>query len=420
MNNYDIDLYIAESFTKLNNQPSSVFKRKYAISVMIRNQTPTKILYVINSLGSGGAERQLMYLIEGLDREEYDPVVLTLYDESAAVPYFFQRQLEAMGISVYSLGLSREANPITRFINAVRKYVTFHRSHRPAIVQGCLHFPNLIVRAGRLFTPRHILITMAQEGRYTPRRLKIERFTAFLSDVIVANSARSQKRLIDDGKVNKDKVIYINCGVEYQQFEVNPDPELRAREFPDVSFAMVMVARIAPNKDHPTLLKALAKLKQSAELPEDFRLILVGMVSHPQAQAEIDHLLDQNNLRSLVVQLPPTDTIAPYFHLADVLVLPSKGESFGLVVVEGFAAGKPYIVSEEANVLGIVREGETGWVFPTGDADSLAEKIKLALNADRATLTQMGENAAKEASSFSVDLMVEGWLKLYERLSTRK
>ncbi len=381
---------------------------------MKENTKKKRILYVIDTLGAGGAERQLIYIIEGLDRNRYEPHILTLYDEHAT-PYHFQPELDALGVPIHSLHLRQEVGSgraaVMRLLKGIAGYTKLMWRLRPRIVQGCLHTSNLITRIGRLCTPPHKLITMIQ-SIYNPKQLRSEKATAFLTSHIIANSAANYAHLRDVGQLTGHNLSYINCGVQLEAFMTTTQPQIQPEFKTEITFLAVMVARIDPRKGHLLLLQAISRLK--LDLPLGFRVMLVGEISVQETQAELDAFITAHGLASFIIQLPPTHDVSAYYHMADVVLLPSLTESFGLVIVEAFAAKKPIIVSQAANVLGIVREGENGWVFPTGDVTALAQVLVEAAHAPPETLRAMGKHGFTLVPQFDVGVMVEKYRRLYE------
>ncbi len=369
-----------------------------------------KVLYVIDSLGAGGAERQLVYTLQGLDRERFDPVVLTLYNQDT-IPYHYGSAITALNIPIHSLNLPLSGG-LKRLLRGAFQYTWLMWHLHPKVVQGCLHTANLITRLGRYLCPPHRLITVAQEQRYNATKLANERRTAFLVNGIVANSEHTKRILINQGNVPEHKIEIVHCGVEYQAFEANTNPDLRNEDFSNATFIAIIVGRIHRNKDHKTLLSAACLLKD--KLPAGFRLVIIGHVFDEAVQAELENIIADCGLGQFVVQLPAINDVAPYYHAADVKILPSVAESFGLVVVEAAAAGTPVIVSEAANVLGLAEDKTTGWVFKTGDAQDLAHCIDEAIRMPEAELKALGENAKKRVPQYAVDKMVEGYMALYK------
>src|SRR5258707_7404485 len=149
---------------------------------------PERIVYAIDGLGAGGAERQLLYLLNNLDRERYEPYVLTLYNERT-VAYRYAAELQGLKIPISTL--ARESGSYGR-IFAVLRYIKYMWQVRPQIVQSCLHDINLIVRLARPICPPHVLIT-SERLALSPRGLRTERFTGWLDDFLVVNSPHIMK-----------------------------------------------------------------------------------------------------------------------------------------------------------------------------------------------------------------------------------
>jgi glycosyltransferase involved in cell wall biosynthesis len=95
---------------------------------------------------------------------------------------------------------------------------------------------------------------------------------------------------------------------------------------------------------------------------------------------------------------------------ADCLVLPSRNESFGMVVPEALAAGLPVLVSDRAGAAALVQEGRNGWIVPAGDAGALAGRMLRAAGS-REELGRMREDCRRSAAAC-------GWSAYGERLSS--
>jgi UDP-glucose:(heptosyl)LPS alpha-1,3-glucosyltransferase len=143
-------------------------------------------------------------------------------------------------------------------------------------------------------------------------------------------------------------------------------------------------------------------------------VFFVGEVSNAEVQQQIDELMRSYDLSSVIRQFPVTDNIIPYYHAADLIVLPSLSEGFPNVILEAFAAGKPVIASTSADAVGIIDEGVNGWHFPTGDAQALAQLLSAAWQMPAAQLAQMGENARPTAARYSVEAMVRQYTEIYQ------
>jgi glycosyltransferase involved in cell wall biosynthesis len=369
--------------------------------------TPTRIFYIIDTLGAGGAERQLVYLLEHLDRTHFDPAVVTLYDNTY-MPYHYADALQALNIPIYTLSHGRGWRGR---VEALARYVRLMWQWRPAIVHSYLHYANLIARAARVFCPPHRLIT-AVRTRYSDTELRTEHLTAWLSDHIVANGDHVAKRVIEGAKLPTKKVSVIVNAIPLHQFAQNSQPLLRAELFREARFVAVMVARIDPRKDHMTLLKAVSLMQNR----EGFKLFLIGDVTFLETVREIQAFIERHDLQPFIVHHGATSDVSPYYHAADISLLTSSTEAFPNVILESFAAGKPMIVSSAANAIQLVADGLTGWEFPTGDAAALARCLDKAQVAPREQLREMGEAAKVVAAGYDVGEMTNSYMALYRRL----
>ncbi len=351
--------------------------------------TLTRILHFIDTLAAGGAERQLVYLLERLDREQYECHVLTIYDHFR----HYEPTLTQLGIPLYSL--HHGALTPTNRVQAVAGYVRLMWHLRPQIVHGWLHYPNLIARAARPACPPHRLIT-AMRSSYTVQQRRSESLTGWLSDFRIVNH------------LNLNQKNYLPNGIALEQFEQNCEQSLRTTLTPNTDLLLLVPTRIDPVKDHHTILEALSQT-------QNISILLIGEVTNTNTQKLIQQSITAQSLQDRIIQLPPTHTIAPYYHAADATLLASRAEGFPNVILESFAAGKPVIVSEAANAISIVQDNLNGWTFKTGDAKSLAECLSTVQRTPQQQRLEMGQNGHEIATQYSVEIMVKRYTDLYER-----
>jgi glycosyltransferase involved in cell wall biosynthesis len=108
------------------------------------------------------------------------------------------------------------------------------------------------------------------------------------------------------------------------------------------------------------------------------------------------------------------------YQAADILVLPSEYEAFGVVVNETMLCGRPVIVSDRVGAkYDLIREGETGFVYPCGDIEALAQILREVLP-DRERLRKMGEAARKRMETWSPRENVEAFVQAVENAVQRK
>jgi D-inositol-3-phosphate glycosyltransferase len=112
------------------------------------------------------------------------------------------------------------------------------------------------------------------------------------------------------------------------------------------------------------------------------------------------------------------DTLPYYYSAAEVVVVPSHYESFGLVALEAMACGTPVIASETGGLAFLIKDGETGFHVPAGDTEALQSKLKIILE-DDVLRRRLGLQAAAYAQGYDWTLISDQILELYSSLLPR-
>lgn len=369
---------------------------------------PATIFYLINALAAGGSERQLIYLLGGLDRTRFEPVVCTVFDDLTHPPHpAYVKQLD--DLKIQRLTLAHKSGWSGR-IAALQRLIGMNWRLRPAIVHSFLHYANLLSRAASPFSPVHTLYTTAR-GEFLPGEIRSEAYTWWLDRQLICNAPHIREQVLRYTRRPPQRVRVIPNGIPVSEFLQNPDPNLRHRLFGKASFVLGYVGRIASKKNIPTLIEALTYLPM--QISQDMRVFIVGEVSEPDVLKVIEQMLQQYQLQSIVQRISAVDDVRPFYHAADLLVLPSQIEGMPNVVMEACAAGTPVIASEGANRAGLVKDGVNGWQFQTGDAKALAALIEQAYYLSPERRFTMSQQARKVSEEYSVQAMVERYTELY-------
>ena len=137
-----------------------------------------------------------------------------------------------------------------------------------------------------------------------------------------------------------------------------------------------------------------------------------SVVQQDRLEAAISHY----GLSATVEQFPQTSQPQTFYHAADFTVLASLWEGLPNVALESLAAGRPVIISEAANAAEVITQGVTGWIVKTGDVESLANAIRIALNTSPEAMSTMRIACVSRAGDFAMAKMVAAYESLYERL----
>jgi len=207
-------------------------------------------------------------------------------------------------------------------------------------------------------------------------RVATERHLAKICHRILAGTKREKEQLMSYYGALPDSIGVVPCGVNLNLF--HPVDKVKARQqlgFDHNESLMLYVGRFAPSKGADRLLAAMAYLRKLSRM----RLLIVGGDGHHTPEVQNLHKLSRElGIKDNVtfVGRIEQDRLPTYYNAADILVVPSRYESFGLVALESLACGTPVVTTPVGAVDNILREGETGHVVQNGSPRSLADGIK--------------------------------------------
>jgi D-inositol-3-phosphate glycosyltransferase len=263
-----------------------------------------------------------------------------------------------------------------------------------------------------------------REGAY---RLEGERQVLKRADRIIAATPAEQAQLEWLYKVEPRKVTVIPPGVDNCHFY--PIPADEARQYIGLARddrMILFVGRIEPLKGVDTLIKAVACL-QLKNLKEPVRLAVIG--GDPDAapeeiseeMASLQKLCDDLTVGKMVAFLGKRDqdTLPYYYSAAEVVVMPSYYESFGMVALEAMACGTPVIASQVGGLAFLVQDGVTGYTVPAEDHEALCERLTAILG-DESLRLRMGQNAAEYARNYDWEKIAKQIVKVYGELIGNK
>lgn len=260
----------------------------------------------------------------------------------------------------------------------------------------------------------------AGEDRLNGERQVLRR----VSRIVVATLAElTQLRFLYRADVNKMTVI--PPGVDTGHFY--PIPADEAKQFIGLkpeNRMILFVGRIEPLKGVDTLIQAMACLDQGLtdkERPVHLAIIGGEPDVNPKEMSEemtrLQKMCDELCMGSMVVFLGKRaqDTLPYYYSAAEVLVMPSLYESFGMVALEAMACGVPVIASEVGGLGYLVQDGVTGFTIPDSDPTMLCERLSNLLG-DSMQQNEMGQRAAEYAREYSWEKIATSIIKVYEEV----
>ncbi len=336
-----------------------------------------RILCVINSLCCGGAENLLLDTCIALKESGDEVCVAYLYADE-----FFLPQFMAAGIRMKYLGFSEKG--IAKGIISLSKFIN---EYKPQIVHThliqsdtytrlvCLLKPRL-----RVFTTMHSLDKWKTENNPAYMLLRLyNRLTVnlFKKNRLIAVSESVKTFCSKYEKVKPDKIDVVYCFVrpnpQKNQLSVNKSD----LGFKETDFVCLNVGRLVAEKSQITILQAANELKKKGI--SDIKFVFVGS---GDLFAELRSYVKENALEEDVLFAMASSNVYSYMKMADVLLVSSVIEGFGLVIYEAFLNALPVISSKIEATSELIIDGVNGIFYPPEDFIKLSEAILSAKNGD--------------------------------------
>jgi len=254
-------------------------------------------------------------------------------------------------------------------------------------------------------------------------RLQVETQLVKHSDHIVVSSHREKVQMIWIYGAPSEKISVIPCGVDPHFF--TPLNKFRSKVHLGLSPKrfILFVGRIDPVKGIDTLLKAMAIVRNKLDHAQEVNLLIIGgdldhsAYSKDSEMHKLKQLMTKLGLKNMVTFLGAQrqDQLPYFYSVAEVCILPSRYESFGMVALEAMACGIPVIASKVGGLTSFIQDEITGFLVPEEDEKSLAEKILTLLN-HPFLKDRLGSQARSRAKEFSWQNIAHQMISLYQHL----
>ncbi len=368
-----------------------------------------RVLLAISSLHRGGAERQFVELVRGLDRARWEPRV-ALCDTT----------------DEYGLDLGagpridlRSANGSTPLTGA--RLAAALRRERPAIVHTFGGLLNIYGRLAVRATGVGRMVSAVREGVPNPRDTRLERLTAGLTDALVVNSVGTRDELVRRARIPASRIDVVPNGVDTARFRpLAPGERAEARAaFSMRGTALVVLARMSAEKNHLAIVRALGALRRDGALG-DLRVLFAGRVASKALDDALRAAIAEEGLAEVIAFTGPVDAPERLLAAADGVLQASLYEGMSNVVLEALACATPALVSPPADRDGLVRDGVEGLRLAGTSPADIAHGIArfVAMTPDRRA--SLGDAARERAErDLSIAAMVERTCAVWERVLAR-
>lgn len=267
----------------------------------------------------------------------------------------------------------------------------------------------------------------ARTDQETDLRLRSEKRLLSLANGLIAANPDERADLIWSMGVPTEKVCVIPPGVDLELFQpVDRDVARTALGIAPEEKFVLFVGRIDPIKGIDTLISAAVQMLATAAsdasiTPPTFLIVGGDLDAAGQPTGPLEHIAAEISALGIsqhfrLVGSQPQDSLPLYYSAADVVAVPSRYESFGLVAVEALACGAPVVASRAGGLRFTIDEGQTGYLVKPQSAPALADSLTTILR-DDALRANMATQARPSVLRYSWPNVASQVMHVYQRLA---
>lgn len=355
------------------------------------------ILLLIDHLGSGGAQRQLVGLATLLKQNGYNVNVITYYN----IP-FYKSFLDDNNIPHKVLNNAESKFfRIFKVNNAIRKY-------NPDVLISYLDTPSIIACICKLLGGKwKLIVSDRNTSQSYSIRQRIKLYFFKFADYIIPNSNSQKEFIIKNCPQLKNKTHVITNFLDTSFFS-----PLQVSNKRNIIPTILSVGRMAPQKNIPRYAEALCIAKSKGTI---FKAKWYGKLNN-DIIAECKKISKQYGYENILEFHDAEKNILPIYQSNDIFCLPSLYEGYPNVLCEAMSCGMPILCSRICDNPLIVEESKNGFMFDPQNIQDISSTIINILNLSTQTLDKMGDYSRKlSIEKFSSDIFIKKYLQLIEK-----
>lgn len=374
-----------------------------------------KVAHIITGLGTGGAEAMLQKLVSSMDRDHFSSRIISLGGKGLVGD-----EIEATGIPVTACNMPSgrlSIGGLSRLVGALRR-------DRPDIIQTWLYHADFLGGGiARFMGAKHVLWNI-RHGNLDPaknkrRTLWVVKANARLSRLIPERVICNSRQAINAHTAmgyDPARFTLIPNGFDCETYKPSDTDRRTVREelgIPSSALLVGLVARLDPQKNHPGFIEAARLI---GVCRPDVHFLLAGK-GVSLAEPELGVRITAADLPGRFHLVGERRDIPRLTAALDVAVCASFGESFPNAIGEAMACGVPCVVTDVGDCAEIV--GTTGFVVPTGDMVTLADRVEQLLGMAAADRQRLGALARDRIiAHYSLERITEQYAFLYKTLAS--
>ncbi len=368
------------------------------------NSQKIKMMYVLTGLHTGGAETLLRDLLRKLDRERFEPIIVSIVPVGK-----IGKEIKQAGDKVVTLNIKKKWNFLLMFWS----FLSLIKREKPQIIHAHLFHAIFLTRLVKLFNKKiKIISTIHNENIGGRSREVILRITGGLSNVTNTISQRVSQIMINKKAVKKNKIITIFNGIDPEKFY--PDPEKgqeikKELNIEDNSPVLISVGRLTRAKGFFYLIKVVKKLR------DKYLDIVLLVLGEGEEREKLEKQVRDLGLENNVFLLGNKSNVNDYLNTADIFVSSSLWEGLPTVILEAMACQLPVVATDVGGTREMVKEACSGFLIEPENPQVLSDKIdRLLSSPQKEKMGEQGREVVK--GEFSLETMVDNYQKLYLNL----
>ncbi len=362
-----------------------------------------KILFAINGLNVGGAQRLVVDQINYLSQKGYQVYLITTV-KSKVLNFFPHLKIQSDNIYIidyYKLG----------FIKSILKLRKIIKMGGFNLIISHLYLTNTLIRFACIFLVKKPIILIYEHNAYykekTFKNLLIDKVLARFSDKIIAVSEYVKYFLLESG-IPENKIRVIENGIDFKETNVDRSNKRRELGINDGDVLFVSVGNVDEQKGYDILISAAEKLTKERN---NLYFMICG-TCHNLLFDRLKQLVLEKKIEDKVIFLGPRSDVIEILKAADYFLMPSRWEGLSIALLEALNLSKAVIVSDIDGMKNIIIDRENGIKFISCDADDLVKKVNELLGNNNLKI-KIEKNAFICASNYTISNNIQKILHVY-------
>lgn len=315
---------------------------------------------------------------------------------------------QSTSVEVLSLRMEKSLLGVASTYLKIKKII---KSFAPDIVHSHMVHANILMRLVRVTTPIKRLICTAHSSNEGGRlRMLAYKLTQKQGDLLTNVSEEAVEAFIDKGACSSDRIIALHNGIDLNKYRFNKETRFAYRSEIGVNedeTLLLSVGRLTEAKDYPNLLNAFSSLLLTE------RKVKLAIIGDGDKRQELKILAEELGIEDKVNFIGLSHQVPQWMSAADIFVLSSAWEGFGLVVAEAMAAERVIVATDCGGVGEVV--SKYGFLVPPRDSQALSGAIKQALDMSEDEKQTLGAKAREHVEQhYSLIAISKKWLNLYQ------